>query len=146
MQFTTAFLAILATAGTSMAAPAPAADVSMMATGSTWTMQSFKRVCSQTSCTYSYAINANDGSKATACSYKVSGNPAARASYGNVKCGAYTISSSWSGQFGEGNGFQTLAVVKNGKIIYPGYTDKQLANGATVKPDQSYTPQNLPGQ
>ncbi|CZT14809.1 uncharacterized protein RCC_00758 [Ramularia collo-cygni] len=143
MQFTTTFLAVLATAGSALAAPAPAADVSMMAAGSTWTMQNFKRACASGTCNYSFAINTNDGSAATACAYKVTGNPASRASYQNVKCGAFTIGSNWSGQFGEGNGFQTLSVVRGKQILYPAYTDKQLASGQVVKPDQSYTPQNL---
>ncbi|KXT04175.1 hypothetical protein AC578_54 [Pseudocercospora eumusae] len=143
MQFTT-IVALLAAAGSSLAAPAPVADKSMMAAGASWTMQDFKRTCGGGVCTYDYKINTNDGSAATACTYKVNGNPATRASYNNVKCGAFTISSNWSGQFGEGNGFQTLAVVKGKQIIYPAYTDKQLVSGQVVKPDQSYTPQNLP--
>lgn len=144
MQFTTAIIAVLATAGSSLAAPAPepAADVSMMATASTWTMQNFERTCGGGVCTYDYSVF--DGSAATHCNYKVTGNPATRASYQNVKCGAYTIGSTWSGQFGEGQGFQTLSVVKGKQIIYPAYTDNQLVSGKVVKPDQSYTPQNLP--
>lgn len=119
MQFTTAFLALLATASSAIAAPAPeaAADVSMMAAGQTWTMKDFKRVCGGGTCTYTYGINTNDGSAVTNCNYKVTGNPASRQSYQNVKCGAFTIGSTWSGQFGEGKGFQTLSVVKGKQII-----------------------------
>lgn len=146
MQFTTAFLAILATASSTLAVPTPEAnaDVSMMASAQTWTMQSFKRTCGGGVCTYDYSVNLNDGSAATHCNYQVKGSPATRASYQNVKCGAFTIGSNWSGQFGDGNGFQTLSVVKGQQIIYPAYTDKQLVSGVVVKPDQSYTPQNLP--
>lgn len=143
MQYATV-LAILAAASTSLAAPTPAADVSMMVADSSWTMQDFKRTCTDTTCDYSYSINLNDGSAATACSYSVNGNPASQASYQNVKCGAFTIGSNWSGQFGADQGFQTLSVVKDKQIIYPAYTDKQLEGGNVVKPDQSYTPQNLP--
>jgi hypothetical protein len=74
------------------------------------------------------------------------GSPASQTdSSGNV-CGGYTVGTGWSGQFGAGNGFTTLSVVKNAKklIIYPSYTDKQLNTGKVVKPDQSYQPQNLP--
>jgi hypothetical protein len=142
MQFSTTFLALLATASSALAAPAPA-DKSMMAAGSTWTMQNFKRVCGGGTCSYSYSINTNDGTAATACAYKVTGSPATHASYQNIKCGAFTIGSTWSGQFGADQGFQTLSVVKGKQILYPAYTDAQLASGQVVKPDQSYTPQNL---
>lgn len=148
MQFTTTTILALAALTTS-ALSAPTSAVSMMATGTTWTIQSFKRTCTAASstaansCTYSYSINTHVGT-ATPCSYKVSGSPAERASYTNLKCGTFAVSSSWSGQFGEGNGFQTLAVVKGSQIIYPGYTDKQLVSGKVVTPDQSYTPQSLP--
>lgn len=150
MQLTTLFLAALATAGTTLAAPTPA-DKSMMATGSTWTMQNFQRTCGPLlkQCTYSYSINTNDGTATTACTYQVnssdpSATPAAKTTYENVKCGAFMIGSTWSGQFGANQGFQTLSVVKGSQIIYPAYTDAQLAAGSVVKPDQSYTPQNLP--
>src|SRR3978361_473110 len=118
MQPITIFAAILAAAGTSLAAPAAAVDKSMMVAGSTWTMQSFKRTCGPLGkqCTYGYSINTNDGSAATPCTYQVNSDhsvtPAAKASYQNIKCGAFTIGSSWSGQFGADKGFQTLSVVK----------------------------------
>lgn len=121
-------------------------EKSMMASSTPqWTIESFKRTCNDanTSCDYSYSIDTHTAAP-TPCSYTVTGNPAARASYNNVQCGPYTVSSSWSGQFGEGNGFQTLAVTDRTVIIYPAYTDKQLVNGQVVSPDQSYTPQNLP--
>ena len=118
MQFTTTVLAFLAAASTSLATPVPepAADVSMMAAaGTTWTIQNFKRTCTADakSCNYSFAINTNNGSAATACNYKVTGNPAARAPYNSVACGAFKIGSTWSNQFGAGQEFQTLSVVKN---------------------------------
>ncbi|CRK23756.1 hypothetical protein BN1708_013790, partial [Verticillium longisporum] len=61
-------------------------------------------------------------------------------------CGPYTVTSSWSGQFGEGNGFTTLAVVNRSskQIVWPAYTDKQLAKAVVVKPNQSYPVQALP--
>ena len=60
------------------------------------------------------------------------------------KGGPFTVGSGWSGQFGPGNGFTTFSVVRGGLIAYPAYRDVQLANGKSVRPDQSYTPQNLP--
>lgn len=144
MQFSTLLIAAMAVLP-AMSAPA-ATEVSMMAAAAPqWTIQSFVRTCNtaNTSCKYSYTIDTHVGA-ATPCTYTVTGNPAARTSYNNKKCGAFTISSNWSGQFGAGNGFQTLAAVKGKTIVYPSYTDKQLVNGKVVKPDQSYAPQNLP--
>lgn len=125
---------------------APATEKSMMATTAPqWMIKSFVRTCNSanTSCNYSYSIDTHTAS-ATPCAYTISGNPASRASYNNIKCGPYTISSGWSGQFGENNGFQTLAVTNGQVIVYPAYSDKQLVNGQVVTPDQSYAPQNLP--
>ncbi|KAL8782462.1 MAG: hypothetical protein Q9213_005356 [Squamulea squamosa] len=147
MHFSTVFLtALAAIPALCLCAPAPAGEKSMMAAATPqWTFKSFVRICNaaNTSCNYSYTIDTHVGA-ATPCTYIVSGNPAARASYNNVKCGAFTISSNWSGQFGPNNGFQTLAVVNGRTIAYPAYTDQQLINGNVVSPDQSYTPQNLP--
>lgn len=61
-----------------------------------------------------------------------------------MACEAYTIGSTWSGQFGPEQGFTTLSVVKDGLIIYPAYKDTQLVDWVPVKPDQSYTPTKLP--
>ena len=145
MQLQTLLVAALA-AVPAFSAPAPAADKSMMAAADAeWTITSFVRTCNSdnTSCDYSFSIDTHTAA-ATPCSYTVTGDTASRASYSGEKCGAYTISSNWSGQFGVENGFQTLAVTDNQLIIYPAYTDKQLVNGQVVVPDQSYAPQNLP--
>ncbi|KAL6718708.1 hypothetical protein ACLMJK_002942 [Lecanora helva] len=135
-----------ATAITSSLA-APAGKSMMAADTPQWTIESFKRTCdsSDTSCDYSYSINTHTAD-AVPCSYTVTGSPASQASYNNIQCGAFTVSSNWSGQFGPGNGFQTLAIVNEQSrlIAYPAYRDSQLVNGQIVSPDQSYTPQNLP--
>ncbi|KAI5456730.1 small secreted protein, partial [Mariannaea sp. PMI_226] len=134
------------------AAPAPAADsVSMMAASPQWTMQSLSRSCDSAdkTCTWNFKIFPGSGS-ATACKYIVkstSSQPkASQANGGPTKCGDFTITSGWSGQFGPGNGFTTMSVVSSSKkqIIWPAYTDKQLASGKVVKPDQSYAPAALP--
>lgn len=147
MQLTTIFAAVMAAASTAYAAPAAEADAAAaksMMSGGSWTIENFKRTCGPKGklCTYDYGINANG--QVQHCNYEVGGSPASRASYNNVKCGPYTVSSNWSGQFGEGQGFQTLAIVNGKQIIYPAYTDNQLASMQAVKPDQSYTPQSLP--
>ncbi|KAI0004382.1 small secreted protein [Xylariaceae sp. FL0662B] len=143
MQFTTTVLAAILSA-TALAAPTPAAEVkSAMADAPQWTIESMKRECNteDTSCTWSFGINTHLA-PATPCSFTITGSPASRTdSTGNI-CGDYTVSTGWSGQFGEGNGFTTLSVIDWGKrlITWPAYTDKQLANGVVVTPDLSFPP------
>ncbi|KAL8884189.1 MAG: hypothetical protein Q9215_007707 [Flavoplaca cf. flavocitrina] len=130
----------------SFAAPAPASSLSMMASADPqWTISSFLRTCNapDTSCTYSFSIDTHAGA-ATPCTYTVGGGPASRAAYNSIQCGPFFISSTWSGQFGPNEGFQTLAVVQGRTIVYPAYLDRQLVNGRVVSPDQSYAPQSLP--
>ncbi|EKV15997.1 small secreted protein [Penicillium digitatum] len=131
----------------SFAAPADTSVKSMMVDSPQWTIQNAQRVCNpqDTSCTWTFSIYPGAGA-ATPCTYVVEGSPASRANGGPVTCGAYTVTSGWSGQFGADNGFTTLSVVDNNsrQIIWPAYTDKQLAGGAVVKPDQSYAPAALP--
>lgn len=149
MQFTTAALtAVLATIAAARPAPDATSDlsaVSMMVASSTWTIQSMKRSCdsADTSCAWSFKINT--GSAATDCAFTVKGSPASQTDQKSaVKCGDFSLTTGWSGQFGAGNGFTTMAVNNGKQIIYPAYTDKQLAGGNVVSPDQSYTPANLP--
>ena len=155
MKLSTAFVTALFSASALAAPAADAADVverqngaiSMMAAVPQWTIENMKRVCNKanTQCTWTFAIDTHTAA-ATPCKFVVKGASASTTDSSNNKCGGYTIGSGWSGQFGPGNGFTTLSVVSNAKklIIYPAYTDKQLAGGKVVKPDQSYTPQNLP--
>jgi hypothetical protein len=141
-------------ASSAMAAPAEVdarevATVSMAA-ASTWTIESMKRSCDKpdNTCAWSFTIN-NGGSK-QGCSYNVkrqnSKTPASHSPQTGVKCGAYTVTSGWSGQFGPGQGFTTLSVVNNKDrtIAWPAYTDNQLKGGKVVKPNQSYPVQKLP--
>lgn len=94
-----------------------------------------------TNCWISFGINTNDGSAPTMCSYESNGS---HAPYSQIACGDYMIGSTWSGQFGPGEGFTTLSVVKDCQIIYPAYKDTQLVDWVAGKPDQSYTPMKLP--
>lgn len=146
MQLTQLLLATGLLASSAFAAPV-AEGKSMMAAGPQWTIQNTKRVCNtgNTSCTWTFGIYPGSGD-ATPCTYVVKGNTASQANGGPVTCGGYTVTSGWSGQFGEGNGFTTLSVVNNQarQIIWPAYTDKQVSGGAVVKPDQSYAPVALP--
>ncbi|KAK7425915.1 hypothetical protein QQZ08_007629 [Neonectria magnoliae] len=144
MKFTAPLIALLSATG---AFAAPAANTkSMMAAGNQWTIQDLSRVCNtaDTTCTWNFKIFPGSGA-ATACKYVISGAGASKKNGGPSKCGNFQITSGWSGQFGADKGFTTLSVVSTGKhIIYPAYTDKQLAGGKVVKPDQSYTPAALP--
>ncbi|KAK7416169.1 hypothetical protein QQX98_005366 [Neonectria punicea] len=146
MKFTAAFVALLS-ATSAVAAPAPANEaVSMMAATPQWTIQGLNRVCDKddTICTWNFKINTGSGA-ATACKYVIKGKTASHANGGPTKCGTFTVTSNWSGQFGADKGFTTMSVVSSKKqIIYPSYTDKQLAGGKVVKPDQAYAPAALP--
>ncbi|PHH77664.1 hypothetical protein CDD82_3406 [Ophiocordyceps australis] len=148
MQLSALLSAIALVASTAVAAPA--GQVSMMAAGQEWTIEGLQRKCDKTDslCDWTFSVNAHDNVKPTACklSVKNSGSTvASRSNGGPVDCGPYTVTSGWSGQFGEGQGFTVLSVVDNKKrlIVWPGYTDKQVEGGQVVTPDQSYTPTAL---
>ncbi|KAM0228890.1 hypothetical protein ACHAPO_010414 [Fusarium lateritium] len=145
MQFSLAFLAAVLSATSVTAAPtAPA--VNMMAATPQWTIEGMQRSCAKddSSCTWNFKVNTHKGA-ATACKFVVKGSKASQRNGGPVKCGDYTVTSGWSGQFGPGNGFTTFSVVSSKRqIVWPAYTDKQVQGGKVVKPDQSYTPANLP--
>ncbi|KAJ5818394.1 hypothetical protein N7474_003985 [Penicillium riverlandense] len=143
MQFTQLFLSTLFASSAVLAAP-----VSMMASSPEWTIKDMKRVCNaaDTECTWTFGIEIGKGA-ITECTYVEKGTDASQIVGGGPStCGKYTITSNWSGQFGKGQGFTTLAVVDNptSQIIYPAYKDTQLVNGTVVKPDQSYAPAALP--
>ncbi|KAL4757144.1 uncharacterized protein BDW70DRAFT_143883 [Aspergillus foveolatus] len=138
---------LLATLSLSSAAfAAPSSAKSMMVANTQWTITSLKRVCgtADTKCTWTFGIDT--GSDSTDCTYVVTGAPASHANGGPAQCGDFTITSGWSDQFGAENGFTTLSVVNEStrQIVWPAYTDKQLAGGKVVTPDQSYTPSVLP--
>ena len=144
MQFTQTFVAALLAASSALAAPTSEAK-SMMATSLTWTIQNMERTCTgHGQCTWTFSIKPSTAA-ATACTMVVDGSPASDAPGGPVTCGPFTVTSGWSGQFGAGKGFTTLAVANynTNLIAYPAYTDVQLVNGKVVTPDQSYTPQTI---
>ncbi|KAI1106765.1 hypothetical protein F4804DRAFT_285035 [Jackrogersella minutella] len=146
--FTTAILTILS-ASASLAAP-----LSMAAPNAAeWTITSLSRACDDgdKTCVWKFGVDTGeDGVAATSvANYTVNATdsaPASRAIGGPQTFGNFTVTSTWSGQFGEGEGFTTLSVIDyaKGLIVYPAYKDTQLANGTVVSPDQSYPVQNLP--
>jgi hypothetical protein len=151
MHFSNILVGLAATASTALAAPSNlnsrADAVSAMAAVPQWTIKSFTRTCdaADTKCTVSFGIDTGSGAAVTQCKYDVTGAPASRTATNGIACGPYTVSSSWSGQFGDGNGFTTWSVVDWSKrlITWPAYTDKELVNGKAVTPDKSYAPQTL---
>ncbi|KAI0484512.1 hypothetical protein GGR56DRAFT_669065 [Xylariaceae sp. FL0804] len=115
-----------------------------------WTLTSVERTCTadDSSCAWTFGIYTGSGN-ATACAYVTTETATANASSaagGPTVCGNYTVTSSWSGQFGAGQGFTTLAVVEEADrlIAYPAYTDAQLKNATVVTPDLSFPVQTLP--
>ena len=140
MQFTSSLL-VATTAALSVSAY-PAKSM-MAASASEWTIETFTRTCNSDNTTCDISFTIDTGSK-TPCSYSVNGSPATQQSYSGQVCGAYTISSGWSDQFGVDHAFTTLSVTDQTNIIYPAYTDQQLVNGGAVSPDQSYQPAALP--
>lgn len=151
MHASTIILSLLSASG-ALAAPAPAPEtVSAMAAVPQWTIKSYTRTCDKadTSCTVKFSVDTKiAGEKVEPCSFtlkKTATAPASRAPIDGVTCGPYKVSSGWSGQFGEGNGFTTLSVVNFAKklIVWPAYADSEVVNGKAVTPDKSYAPANL---
>lgn len=110
MQFKTLLFSSLS-ATAALAAPAiqdRAAKDMMAAAAGQWTITSLSRTCNAalTSCSWTFGIN--DGTAITPCTVVVGGTPATQTNGGPATCGAYTVTSGWSGQFGEGNGFVSL--------------------------------------
>ncbi|KAL7797675.1 hypothetical protein V8C37DRAFT_370339 [Trichoderma ceciliae] len=147
MQLTKTLITALFAASTAVAAPTPV-DKSMMADVPQWTIDNLQRVCnaSNTLCTWTFAVDTHLAA-ATSCTYAVKASAnASLASGGPITCGPYTVTSSWSGQFGPNNGFTTFAVTDFSQklIVWPAYTDVQVQAGKIVSPNQSYAPASLP--
>lgn len=127
--------AALAAAG--LAAPATEAAIPMKVGVPDWTMEALVRHCNPQNsyCEWNFRINTHL-EKATPCTFGVRGGSQGATS--GVLCGAFTVSSGWSGQFPEG--FTTLSVVDHKKrlIAWPAYTDSKLVNDQLVVPDRSW--------
>ncbi|KAI0457157.1 surface protein 1 [Xylaria acuta] len=116
-----------------------------------WTLESLSRVIdgADDSVTWKFGINTNEEDvDVTACTYTVKAvapAPATQSNGGPVKCGVFNITSGWSGQFGEDQGFTVISVVDYAKklIVYAGYTDASVTNGTVVDPDLSFPVQTL---
>ena len=111
--------------------------------GNIWTFEGMKRTCDccGRKCHWSFTINTHEGEHAlTPCEFITSaseGKPASQSPQTGVMCGDFRVMTGWSGQFGPGNGFTTLSVLRiwSREIAYPAYEDKTLGNGTVVTPD-----------
>ncbi|KKA30870.1 hypothetical protein TD95_000721 [Thielaviopsis punctulata] len=109
-----------------------------------WFIRDMTRRCMSNdhSCTYSFGIESFIH-PLVQCIYKVTGQSAATSSVSNIRCEPFFISSGWSGQFGDGQGFTTWSITDHRYIAWPAYSDRDLANGVVVQPDRNYTVYNL---
>ncbi|KAI0596072.1 hypothetical protein F4775DRAFT_329754 [Biscogniauxia sp. FL1348] len=140
---------------TTLLSPLLAATAALAAPISTyaateWTIQSLSRTCSADGgqCVWDFSVSTGEEA-VTPCTYVVNATaeaPASQASGGPAACGVYTVTSGWSDQFGADQAFTTLSVVDYAQklIVYPAYTDAQLANATVVEPDLSFPVQSLP--
>ncbi len=145
----TLLLGLVAAATNTIAAPtldARSQAVSAMAQAPEWIVKDFTRSCNarRTACQVTFSIDTQIAPP-TDCGFIISGAPAVQSPQSGITCGPYTISSSWSDQFGPDNGFTTYSVIDwaNHLIIWPAYADSEVPNHAAVTPDKSYAPQTL---
>ncbi len=162
-------LAFLSLALPLLPLPAAAAPVFSMAAADSWTIKSLSRACADdlSTCTWKFGVVrevlANStittttttaaAEQETPCEHvlvaQADGTPASQIrGSGPSTCGIFTVTSGWSDQFGaeEDKAFTTLSVVDYaaGPIVYPAYTDAQVAGGRVVEPDLSFPVQHIP--
>jgi hypothetical protein len=119
---TTLTLAIIGTVATAIPADSPLATAIVTQPDPVycsdsypiWHIYSFKRVCNDSSCTFDIEVQA-----ASPCHYTIPGN--ATTAYVNQPCQNYLIGSTYQPGYNGGEGWTTLSVVQNGRIIYPAY-------------------------
>lgn len=113
-----------------------------------WTIHSLSRQCDDADmvCGWSFIVDTNCPSLApTPCTFSIKslgpGVPASRSPKHekglDELCGPYEVHSSWSGQFGPGQGFTTLSVIDGGNklVAYPAYRDDLFEKEKGTVPD-----------
>ncbi|RYP54258.1 hypothetical protein DL768_000832 [Monosporascus sp. mg162] len=127
-----------------------------------WTITSMSRNCtaSLSECTWAFGIEMPlDGEAGTVTDWGEhtvlapgAGTPATRVPAGGSpasscgKDGRFTVTSGWSGVFGEGEGFTVLSVADYAArtIAFPSYRDRDVEGGAVVVPDKNCTVEVIP--
>ncbi len=135
MQFKSLIAAAtLATAA--FAAPAPKANAKNGDRIGTWTIEGLTRACSG-GCTWEFLVERHDGSQPLVCTFAQPGGPQSDVQSPQACGGPYTVTLGWSGVFGPGNGFSTLALKdsQDGQISWPSYNDAALAGGSAPDSD-----------
>ncbi|KAH8677874.1 surface protein [Xylariales sp. PMI_506] len=136
-----------------LSAPILAVPLSMTAADfAKWTMVGLSRTClaDGTMCTWRFSVNTNEpNATATPCTLFTRAGatvPASQGGGGPTLCGNFTVSSGWSGQFGPGNGFTTIALIDFARklMAYPSYADNDLPDGQVVAPDRTYAVSPIP--
>jgi len=156
MLTSTTLLTLLATAGTTLAAPTSNPNTLPVraihdAFVPAWSVGYTRSCPSDASCLITLHIEAREFASGEERTHKqscqivvqaTSGGPiASQTAYTGRPCGIYTVGSSWSGQFGPGNGFTTLSVVETEKnlIVWPAWSDAEVP-GEGVGARKVYTP------
>lgn len=150
MQLSSILTLLAATAATALPSRRAEQTKSMMADAPEWTIESLKRNCKgdDSRCVFEFYVNTHKADPVW-CKFAIDAPEGEKASQTDgpaQECGPFTVTSGWSGQFGPDEGFTVLSIVnyETRLIIWGGYTDKQVASGKPVKPDQSYAPVSIP--
>ncbi|KAK4464688.1 hypothetical protein QBC42DRAFT_170774 [Cladorrhinum samala] len=108
-----------------------------------WKVSQFRRLCDpfDTACVFEFAVSTNVASYAPVpCRFTLAADAgrAVAASKNHLEdyaCGPYHVSVGWNGQFGEGNGFVTLAVVDFGARMSAWYawSESKLEGGLVAE-------------
>lgn len=114
-----------------------------------WKVSQFRRLCDpfDTACVFDFTVSTNVASYAPVpCRFTLAADigKAVAASKNHLEdhaCGPYHVSVGWNGQFGEGNGFVTLAVVDFGARMSAWYSwSESKLEGGQVAEDAAAVP------
>ncbi|KAI1341136.1 small secreted protein [Xylariaceae sp. FL0016] len=123
----TLIAALLST--TALAAPTVK---SAIAKRSQWHIQNMTHACDPTDKSCEWDFDLDTGAEAVAhCTIAVNASPVRQPDFTLEPCKQFTVSAGWSGQFGPGNGFTTVADHRAGLIIFAGYSDANRAGDGT---------------
>ncbi|KAK7228224.1 hypothetical protein V2G26_000394 [Clonostachys chloroleuca] len=146
MYFTKTLLSLLP-ASLVLASPTPrsADSKSMRSDEPEWIIESLKRACNDadTQCDWSFRVNTQDAATTTDCAFSVQGSPASHTNGPLVQCGVFSVQSGYNDQVGDPFSALSISYDARNLIIFPSYSEAQLAGGQVVSPDQRYSPINI---